>query len=196
MMNAVFGGMLLMGVVVGALSGRMPEVSEALLNQPGQAVELTLVLLGNMCLWSGLMKVAEAAGLSQMLARLLSPVTKRLFRGLRHKGRAMGLITLNVAANMLGLGNAATPLGIAAMQAIEKEQRYPEDATEDMCMFVTLNTASLQIIPTTAALLRAAAGSKAPMEILPAVWLSSATSLMVGLLAVRLYGGVLRRMGR
>ena len=90
MMNAVFGGMLLMGVVVGALSGRMPEVSEALLNQPGQAVELTLVLLGNMCLWSGLMKVAEAAGLSQMLARLLSPVTKRLFRGCATRAEPWG----------------------------------------------------------------------------------------------------------
>lgn len=196
MLNGVFGAMLLMGLVIGALSGRMQEVTEALLGQPTKAVELTLTLLGNVCLWSGLMKIAEAAGLSRALSRLLSPISRLLFGGLRQNGRAMGLITLNVAANILGLGNAATPLGIAAMQAIEKEQRYPDTATDDMCMFVTLNTASLQIIPTTAALLRAAAGSAAPMEILPAVWLSSALSLTAGLLAVRLYGRLLRIMGR
>ena len=186
MMNYIFGGMIIIGIVVGALSGRMPDVSTAALNESARAIDLILTLAGNMCLWSGIMHLAEASGITRMLSMLFAPITHFLFRGLRRDGEAMGFITMNMAANLLGLGNAATPLGMAAMQAMEKEQRNPASATDDMCMFVTLNTASLQIIPTTTAMIRAAAGSLAPMEILPAVWVASMVSVVSGVVAVRL----------
>ena len=110
----------------------------------------------------------------------------RLFRGLRPKGEAMGAVSMNLAANLLGLGNAATPLGIRAMQLMQKEQRSGATATNDMALFVVMNTASLQLIPTTTAMLRSAAGSATPLDILPAVWLASLCSITVGITVAKI----------
>ena len=193
MMTAIFSMMLLCGILLGALLGRMNEVSQALLEDAQRAVELTLALTGNFCLWSGVMKIAETSGLTQCFARLAAPVTRRLFRGLREGGEAMGAITMNLAANLLGLGNAATPLGIQAMQAMQREERAGGTATDNMALFVAMNTASLQLLPTTTALLRAQAGSKTPLDILPAVWLASAVSVAAGIVCAKLLARKRRR---
>ena len=185
--------MLLCAVAAAALLGRMAEVSAALLGQCQRAVELTLSLMGSFCMWGGLMAVAQKAGVTQLLAAAFSPLLRRLFKGLKPGGAAMGAITLNLSANLLGLGNAATPLGIAAMKEMQREQRSGETATDSMALFVVMNTASLQLIPTSTAVLRAAAGSAAPLEILPAVWAASAVSLAVGITAAKLMEGGHRR---
>jgi spore maturation protein A len=116
MMTWIFCGLILSGVVIGALTGRMDEVSQAAVGEAGAAVSLVISLTGTLCLWGGLMKVADEAGLTRALARLFKPLTGRLFSGLRAEGAAMRAISMNLAANLLGLGNAATPLGIAAMK--------------------------------------------------------------------------------
>lgn len=188
-MNKIFTFMILCGIAAAAVLDRMGAVSSALLEQCGRAVELTLSLMGSFCLWGGLMAVAKKAGLTQIIAAVFSPVLRRLFYQLDPKGAAMQAISLNLSANLLGLGNAATPLGIEAMKAMQKEQRSGSKATDSMALFVVMNTASLQIIPTTTAAIRAAAGAKAPLDVLPAVWAASAVSLAVGITAAKLLQG-------
>ena len=168
-------------------------MSSAILESAGEAVTLAISLCGIMCFWCGLMKVAEAAGIVAAAARLLSPVLGLLFRGLKKGGRAMQLISMNITANILGLGNASTPLGISAMQAIAEEEGSTTAASDNMIMLTVLNTASLQIVPATAAALRAEAGAAKPMDILPCVWIVSLYCAAVAIAAVKLLGTVARR---
>ena len=193
MMNVIFAGIILFSFVFSALTGRMPQLSEAAMGQAGEAVTLVLSLTGMLCLWSGLMKIAQESGLTELLSRLLSPVTKRLFKGLRPNGEAVNAITMNLIANFLGLGNAATPLGIRAMCEMAKEQRADGAATNDMAMFVVVNTASIQLIPATTAMLRMQAGSAAPLDILPATWIASVGSVAAGIVMAGLLASLWRK---
>ncbi len=181
-------------IVCGIFTGKLPEVSAAVLDGAGTAVTLGISLCGVMCLWSGLMKVAEECGAVKLMSRLLSPAVSLLFRGLKKGGRAAQLISLNLSANILGLGNATTPLGIQAMEAICQEEP-PTDGTasDNMIMLTVLNTASLQLIPATAAALRAARGAERPMDILPCVWVVSAYSLAAAVGSAKLMGRLARR---
>lgn len=160
----------------------MAALSAAALQGCGDAVQLVISLAGMLCLWCGVMNIAAKAGLTEALARLFRPLTRRLFPALDPAGDAMQAICMNLSANLLGLGNAATPFGLAAMHALQKQNPAPDTATDEMLLFVVLNTASLQLLPTTCAALRQQAGSAAPMEILPAVWLTSLGTISVGLL--------------
>lgn len=180
-MNAIFGTMIVFSFVFAAITGRMDALSRAAIEQSGKAVTLVISLTGMLCLWSGLMKIAEQSGLTHLLSLFLSPVTRRLFRGLDPKGEAMQAICMNMTANLLGLGNAATPLGIQAVRAMAHEEQAGQTATNNMVLFVVINTASLQLIPTTTALLRMRYGATDPLDILPAVWLASIGSLSVGI---------------
>ena len=143
-------------LIFAAISGKMGDTSSAILAKSGEAVELVVSLCGIICFWSGMMRVAERAGLTENLAKLLSPIVGLLFKGIKRGGKAAGLITMNLAANVLGLGNASTPLGIAAMRAIAEESADFDGsaATDDMILLAVLNASSLQIIPATAAALR------------------------------------------
>ena len=180
-------------LVYGALSGNISEVSSAALDKAGEAVTLALSLCGIMCLWCGLMRVAEASGVVEAASKLMSPVISLLFRGLKKGGRAAQLISMNITANVLGLGNATTPLGIKAMQAIAEEENAADGtASDNMIMLTVLNTASLQVIPTTAAALRAAQGAAQPMEILPCVWIVSLYAAAVTVGAAKLMGFISR----
>ena len=185
-------------LIFAALGGRMGEVSAAMLDRSGEAVQLVISLCGVICFWSGMMRVAERAGLVDKLAKLLSPIVGFLFRGVKKGGKAAGLVTMNLAANILGLGNASTPLGLAAMKAIAEEDKDFDEsdrsaATDDMIMLAVLNTASLQIIPTTAAALRAANGAEKPFEILPCVWIVSVYSVVIVAAAAKLMCAVGRK---
>lgn len=193
MMNYVFGGLILLSVIIAFIRGDAAGVSNAAISSCGEAVTLCLTLCGIICLWSGIMRVAKTSGLMEKISRVLSPVLKRLFKGINPKGEAMGYIVLNITANLLGLGNASTPFGIAAMKALEKEENSGETATDNMILFVVLNTASLQLIPTTAAALRLQHGSAAPMEILPAVWAVSAANVILTVAAAKILGKLWKR---
>ncbi len=192
MMNKIFSAMIIISVICGIYTGNMKELSEAALNSCVEAVELFIYLIGGMCMWGGLMRVTEKSHLTDKLAALFRPAGKFLFKGLDLNGKAFRAICLNVTANMLGLGNAATPLGIEAMRALEKEERTNGTASRSMIVFTVLNTASVTLIPTTAASLRLKHGSDAPMEILPCVLLTSAAALAAGIAFAILFDGVTR----
>lgn len=194
-MQAVLVIIPIISLIFAAFGGNMGAVSSEMLNKSGEAVELVISLCGMICFWSGLMRVAEKAGLVEKLGRLLSAPAAFLFKGIKRGGKASQLITLNLAANILGLGNASTPLGIAAMKAIADESGDYTDgtATDDMIMLAVLNTASLQIIPATAAALRAANGAKKPFDILPCVWIVSAYSLILVVTVTKLMCAVSRQ---
>jgi len=171
-------------VLFGLLNGTIGQVARAVMDGAQAAVTLSITLAGVICLWSGIMEVIRRGGLSAKLAGLLRPLLCRLFPENRDNPEAMEALSANVSANMLGLGNAATPLGIRAAEAMKRGQV----ATNDLCMLVVLNTASLQIIPATIAGVRAAAGARSPFDILPAVWMTSLSSLAVGIVLARLLG--------
>ena len=189
MMSYIISGMILLAILTGGIGGNMAAVSTAAMNGCGQAVQLVISLTGTICLWSGVMRVADRSGLTDAMSRMFRPITRFLSGEFSEKSPAMKAISMNMAANLLGLGNAATPLGLAAMKELEKENRRTPAASQAMVTFVVLNTASLQLLPTTNAYLRLAAGSKEPMEILPAVWLASSVSIGVGVLMTRLLAG-------
>ena len=182
-------GLMLVSVLAGTITGNMGEVSRAALSGCGDAVELLLILLGTMALWGGVMRVAEESGLSRRAAALLWPVLRRLFPKVPSGSPAAQRITMNVISNMMGLGNAATPLGLAAMAQLQKENPHPDTATDSMVTFLVLNTACIQVIPTTTAALRAQYGSLSPLEILPCVWISSVAALLLALMASYLLRG-------
>lgn len=182
-------------LIFAAVGGRMNELSASMISKSGEAVELVISLCGIMCFWCGLMRVAERAGLTEKLARLLSPIVCALFRGVPKGSKAVGLITMNLAANILGLGNASTPLGIAAMRELAETESAGELATDNMILLAVLNTASLQIIPATAAALRTANGAENPFDILPCVWIVSVYAATAAVLAAKIMGRIARKRG-
>ena len=192
----IWTGMAVVSVVCGAVYGRMEAVSAAALEGAGPAVataaldgaaaavELCLSIAGMLCLWTGLMEVMDRCGLSRRLGRLFRPVLRRLLPQASRDPETLAAVTANVSANLLGLGNAATPMGIRA--ACRMARGTEGVASDELCRLVVLNTASIQLLPSTVAAIRAGLGCAAPLDILPAVWLSSVLSVAAGLLAARL----------
>ncbi|MCM1054048.1 MAG: hypothetical protein NC394_00885 [Bacteroides sp.] len=196
MMKYIFGGLVLLSVIIGFSRGEASAVSNALISSCADAVTLCISLCGIICLWSGIMRAAQSSGLTEIVAKGLSPLLKRLFKGISQKGEAMQFIVLNITANLLGLGNASTPFGIAAVRAMEKEEKTEGAASDNMILFVVLNTASLQLIPTTAAALRLQHGSAAPMEILPAVWAVSAANVILTVSGAKIMSRLWKKRAR
>lgn len=176
-------GMMVISLLCGAFLGRLDAVLEAALSSAAQAVSMSLGLLGALCLWCGVMKILERGGGVAVLSRLFRPIFKVLFPRLDPKSPAVGAMALNVSANLLGISNAATPLGIRAMEELDQGNPHPGTATREMCLFVVLNTASVQLVPTTLIALRQAAGAKDPFDIIVPVLFSSFLALLAGLLA-------------
>ncbi len=193
MINYIWFGMIALSVVCATVNGRLPELSQAVMDGAGDAVELSIFLLGSMCAWLGFLKIAERAGLTNLLAQGFSPIIDRLFPDYRGDEEIKGKICMNISANLLGLGNAATPLGLSAMKAMA--EKSPGDApSRGMVLFVVINTASLQLLPVNMAAMRASCGSASPFGILPEIWLTSLGALITAvtsckLLERRSYGG-------
>ena len=183
--------LLMLSLVFGCITGQLPAVSSAAMAGAQAAVELCLSMAGAICLWSGVMTLMTRCGLSQKLARLLRPVLRRLLPNASRDSETLTAVSANVSANLLGLGNAATPLGIRA--ATRMAEGCGGVASDELCRLVVLNTASIQLLPTTVAAVRSAHGCAAPFDILPSVWLSSALSVAAGLLAARGLQAVWRR---
>ena len=183
-MTIIWTGMVAVSVLCAAATGRGGEVAAAAAQGAAAAVELSISMLGMLCLWSGVMEVMRQSGLAQRLSKILRPVLRRLFWQVAQEEEIMDHIAANVSANLLGLGNAATPLGIQAVKGMSRcKQKGVQDA---MCMLIVCNSASIQLIPTTVASLRTAQGSQSPFDILPCVWLTSILSVGVGILMCRL----------
>lgn len=186
----IWTGMAVLSILCGLATGRGELVAAAAVEGAQAAVELCVSIAGMLCLWTGVMEIMRRSGLAEGLSRLLRPVLSALFPQVSKDRGVMDSISANVSANLLGLGNAATPLGIEAVRRMERKS--PGTASDAMCMLVVCNTASIQLIPTTVASVRAAAGSSAPFDILPAVWLASALSVGVGISACKLFARVWR----
>ena len=182
-MTILWTGMAACALMCGLLTGRGEAVAAAAMKGAAGAVELALSMAGVLCLWSGVMEVMRQAGLADGLSRLLGPVLRRLFPQSADDRETMDAVAANVSANLLGLGNAATPLGLEAARRMAR--RSPGVASDSLCMLVVCNTASIQLIPTTVASVRAAAGSAEPFDIVPEVWLVSGLSVGVGVLACK-----------
>lgn len=168
MLNIIWMGMLAAGILVAAWSGNVEVVTSAALGAARQAVEVCFDLVGIMALWLGIMKIAEKGGLIQTIARLLKPLMQRLFPSIPSDHPAMGAIILNLSANMLGLGNAATPFGMKAMQEMQKLNQQKDEASTAMCTFLALNTSCITLIPATIIGVRVSFGSNNPTEIVGA----------------------------
>jgi spore maturation protein A len=186
-MNVVW--LLLIGaaVVTAALTGTMAAVSNAAFSSAGTAIELAIGLVGGMTLFLGLMRVAQDAGLIQVLARALRPVFRVLFPDVPRDHPALGAIAMNFGANMLGLGDAATPFGLKAMEDLQALNPDKDSATDAMCMFVTLHSSSLQLIPVMVISLRAAAGSRNPSEIIAGTIVATLASMTVAIAVSMLF---------
>ena len=184
-MTVIWTGMVLVSILCSLATGRGPEVAAAAVEGTSAAVQLALSIAGMLCLWTGVMEVMRQSGLADGLSRLLSPVLRRLFPQAAKDRDTMDAISANVSANLLGLGSAATPLGLEAARRLARSS--PGVASDSLCMLVVCNTASIQLIPTTVASVRAAQGCAAPFDILPAVWLASALSVGVGILACKTF---------
>lgn len=196
MMNYVFPVLIIFSFIAALATGRMNELSVAVIEGGTNAVELLIRLVSMLCLWGGIMEIADRAGVTKGIARLLSPVMKLIFPRIRKEKDALEAISMNVTANILGLGNAATPLGLEAMRRLQQINPDTSRASNEMIVFVVMNTAAMHIIPTTVATLRGQYGSVSPMSILPASFLTSLCALTVAILCAKLgnrfTGGVRR----
>ena len=186
MMNTIWVFLVLFSYIFSFFAGTTEAVTAAVFSGAEKAVELVLSLLGMMCLWTGLLSVAEESGITAKIERLLSPLMRFLFPSLPEGSSARHAIVMSMTANLLGLSNAATPLGLSAMEKLQKQNLSPDTATDHMCMFVVINTASITLIPTTLLTLRSAAGSAEPFSVMVPVWICSFLSVASGIFAAKL----------
>lgn len=183
---------MLLGFITAILNGRVDIAAKAAMDSAKAGVNLGIELMGVVCLWSGLMSIAEKGGLVKAFSRVLNPLIRLLFPDVPKNHKAVGAIVMNIAANFFGLGNAATPFGLKAMTELQKLNREKETATDSMCMFLIINTATIQLIPATVIALRSAAGSKNPTEIMFPIWISSMAAFICGVIICKLLSKVWR----
>ena len=194
MMSYIFAFMIVASLIFSFFTGNTQEVTTQAFAGAQQAVTLCIELLGMMCMWTGLMRIAEKAGLVAKISKLLSPLTRFLFPEVPKDSKAMGAIVSNMVANIFGLSNAATPFGLQAMNELSKLDYKDGTATNAMCMFVVVNTASIQLIPSTIIALRSAAQSANAYEIIVPIWICSICAVVVGVTAAKLLGRRKRRL--
>ena len=186
-MSRIWTAAVLMSMAAALVSGTGAALASAVLQGAQAGVTLAISMAGAICLWSGVGKLMEIVGITGILARLLRPILHRVFPSSRQDPILAGHLSSNICANFLGLGNAATPMGIAAVKRL-KDPAHPGLATDQMCRLIVLNTASIQLLPTNVAAVRASLGCCAPFDILPAVWITSICSAGLGLLMAVLLG--------
>ena len=190
-MSWIWLGILSVSIFCSVLLGRGSELAGGILQGAQQGITLAISLAGSLCLWSGVGKVLEQAGITDFLSRLLQPLLKRVFPSSQKDDRLRAALRGNICAYFFGLGNAATPMGIQAVKRLT-DPADPTHATDEMCRLIVLNTASIQLIPSNVAAIRASLGSAAPFDILPAVWVTSLCSAGLGITAAWLLGKVWR----
>lgn len=188
MINFIWAGLLIIGFVVGAFTGNLDAVTEAVVENAKTGVELSLGMIGVMALWLGIMKIAEDSGLVEKLAKGITPFTKRLFPDVPEDHPAMGAVVMNIAANILGLGNAATPLGLKAMQELQEINDTKDTATDAMVMFLAINTSSVTLIPASTIALLSGAGATNPTSIIGPTIIATTVSTIVAIIAAKAIG--------
>jgi spore maturation protein A len=180
MLNYIWLSMIILAVVLGGINGKIENVTKSAIDSAAASVTIAIGLIGIMALWLGIMKIAEDSGLMSLVARVIAPIMRRLFPDVPPGHPAMGSMIMNIAANMLGLSNAATPLGLKAMEDLEKLNPHPGIATNAMCTFLTINTAGIQLVPATMVSILASAGSKEPTAIIGTTLAASFLAVLAG----------------
>jgi spore maturation protein A len=186
-MSWIFTGFLILSVICSYITKNVASLPSAVLQGAHSGITISLSIAGSLCLWNGVGKVMERVGMTTALSRLLSPILHRIFPSTRTDLALAGSLSSNICANFLGLGNAATPMGIQAVKRMVNPTQ-PQIATNEMCRLIVLNTASIQLIPATVAAVRVSLGCAAPFDILPAVWISSVCSAGIGVMAAWIFG--------
>lgn len=184
MLNILWPIFIIISIVYSIFSGNIQNLNNSIFESAESAVNLTLTLLGMTCLWSGIMEIASKTQIIDYLSKLLKPIIKRLFSNLNEKSYKN--IIMNIIANILGLGNAATPLGLKAMKELQKDNLNKDELSDNMMMLIVLNTASLQIIPTTVIAVRSSLGSTNPTKIIFPVWISTICAAIVGIIFTKI----------
>lgn len=184
-------GILVISMICAIFQGRVEELASAIPQGAQAGVTLAISMAGSICLWSGVGRLMEHVGITHIISKILSPLLKRIFPMASKDAVASQYLSANICANVLGLGNAATPMGIQAAKRL-KDKKNPTCATDELCRLVVLNTASIQLIPATVAAVRGGLGANAPFDIMPAVWITSVCSTFFGLLAAWLLGVICR----
>ena len=190
-MSWIFTGILIFSTISALVLGNGAVLSAAVMQGAQAGITLAVSLAGSLCLWSGVGKLMEHTGITNLLARFLRPLLRKLFPGTRQDPVLAGHLSANICANFLGLGNAATPMGIQAVRRMVRQDK-PEFATDQMCRLIVLNTASIQLLPTNVAAIRVSLGCESPFDILPLVWGTSLCSATAGLTAAWLLGKLWR----
>lgn len=190
-MSVIWCTLVGISLIFSTVFGRQTALAAAIPEGAQSAVTLSISMAGSICLWTGVGKLMEKAGVTRWISALLRPLLKRVFPSTQNDSVLSGHLSSNICANILGLGNAATPMGLLAVRRM-KDPHRPTYATDEMCRIIVLNTASIQLIPTNVAAVRSALGCSTPFDILPAVWITSICSAGVGLLAAFCMGRLWR----
>ena len=187
MIGKICGLICVLSIIFGLVTGNVGQMSEAIFDGASSAVSLTISLIGTMCLWNGIMRVASASGLIERFSKIMAPLLKFLFPDAYRKNNGLGEIAVSISANIFGIGNAATPLAIKAMERLQQNNDNKTVASNDMVMFTVLGTASLDLFPTTLIALRQTAGSANAVEVVVPIWICSFVTAALGVILVKIF---------
>ena len=187
MLNIVWPIFIIISVSYAIFTGNLSSLNNSIFESTESAVSLCITLIGTMCLWSGIMKIASETSFVKKITNFLRPIMKILFPKLNKNSNLYKEISMNMVANILGLGNAATPLGLKAMKTMQEENKHKDILTNDMAVFIVLNTASIQIIPTTVIAIRNSLGSNNPTSIIFPVWIATICAAIAGITATKIF---------
>ena len=186
MLNKIWPAFIILSFLYAIFNGNIEEFNNSIFTSCAQTVDLILKLFGTMCLWNGLMKIVQETSLIKKLTKFISPLMKFLFPTMKKEDKEYKEITINIIANLLGIGNAATPLGLKAMQTMQEKNPQKDRITDSMAMFIVLNTASIQLIPSTVIAVRASLGSVNPSQIIVPVWIATIAADVAGIIASKI----------
>ena len=187
MLNVFWPFCIVISIVIAILTGKVESINNSVFESTKSAVELTLTLVGTMCLWSGIMEIAVNTSIIEKIKKFLKPIMRFLFPKIKVQDKEYQEICMNIISNLLGLGNAATPLGLKAMQSMQYKNEEKEKLSDSMAMLIVLNTASLQIIPTTVIAIRTSLGSSNPTKIIVPVWIATLTAAISAIIVTKLF---------
>lgn len=196
MLNIMWPAFILISFLYGILRGNVEAVNQSIFESSASAVKLSITFFGTICLWNGIMKIAQETSFVSKLTKLLKPIINFLFPDIKENEQAKEEISMNIIANILGLGNAATPLGLKAMKTLQKENPKKDTITNSMAMFIVINTASLQLIPTTVIAIRASLNSSNPTQIIFPVWGSTIAAATAAIVATKIFISIDKRKNK
>ena len=186
MLNILWPATIIISFVYAVFAGKVSDINDGIFSSVSDAVQLSITFLGTICLWNGIMEIVKRTTLMEKLTKMLNPIMKFLFPELKNNSKAKSEISMNIIANILGLGNASTPLGLKAMKTMQKENNKKDTLSDSMAMFIVLNTASLQLIPTNVIAIRTSLGSQNPTQIILPVWGATIVAAIVGVFVTKI----------